>query len=446
MTEALRAENIQGNITPGFGAAHQAFVFLRFSDGPAARRWLEELRVDITPASRVTGYRLTHDVWANVAFSWVGLTALGAPARDEFPTDFMEGLVRRAVMLGDRDPTRWEIGGTEATEPHALLVLAANDADALDAELEWQERRWTRHWMREEDVTVYRGTRLGGPSGAKEHFGYRDGISQPILEGSEGSRPNSAAGEFILGYPDAGGETGFVGPSWAHDGSYAVFRRLRQHVGRFRQALQREAPRISLTPAQLGAKLVGRWPSGDKPGELELETTDPRSRDDRRTLITKGDFLNDPEGERFPLCAHVRRANPRDVASAEPRRHRLIRRGIPYGPPLPEGLADDDGMDRGLLFLAFQASIERQFEHVQRQWLDRGDFPRPGTGPDALIGRSPGARTVSLRHEGGEVWLRLDEFVTVTGGGYFFAPSIDALGVLAGQTSRVVSPSDTPRS
>ena len=149
--------------------------------------------------------------------------------------------------------------------------------------------------------------------------------------------------------------------------------------------------------------------------------------------MTRRDYALDPAGVRFPRFSHIRKAYPRDVLSDEPQRHRLLRRGIPYGPPLPAGILQDDGQDRGLLFLAYQASLERQFEHVQRRWFNDGSFPRPGDGPDPLVGQPRGPRRARLRQKGGRTTeLHLAQFVSVTAGGYFFAPSIRALARLAG--------------
>src|SRR5205823_1588687 len=126
--------------------------------------------------------------------------------------------------------------------------------------------------------------------------------------------------------------------------------------------------------------------------------------------------------------------NPRDRSPEVVERHRLLRRGIPYGRPLAPEQLTEDGQDRGLLFLSYQASIAQQFEYVQRQWLSNDDFPAHGVGPDTLLGGPPGGCPVSLPRQGRpgqSVELRLPSFVTPTTRGYFFAPSLEAIGQLA---------------
>jgi Dyp-type peroxidase family len=323
------------------------------------------------------------------------------------------------------------------------VLVATDTARDLEADVAREEARLAAHGLTALPGTPCRGEGLRGPLWRREHFGFRDGISQPrlgVLAGTGSDWPvegeEVAAGEFILGYPDEHGDAAFAGPAWAADGSYLVFRRLRQHVGAFREAMRREAPRVGLSEEQLAAKIMGRWPSGAKLGD-PIEREDPGWNEEAATArLERGDYADDPEGRRFPLFAHVRKAHPRDLPPAAVARHRLLRRGIPYGPPLPWSAAEDDGMDRGLLFLAYQGSLARQFEHVQRRWVASSHFPSTGDGPDPVASPTPGPHTVSFHRNGGPVAISLDAFVTVTGGGYFFAPSIPALGQLAHSPGR----------
>jgi Dyp-type peroxidase family len=440
---AVRLSAIQGNVAPGFRRDHQAFVLVRFRDRQAGRRWLGALRPDVASAEDVAAGqplsrrpepdpgdrapRIDRPAWVNLALSWDGLRALGADGLDAFPAEFR----------GSR--FQWSAGGAGRPAPadeevHALLIVAADRADELERELARQRARLDACAVRE--LTTYHGQTLPGPLRGHEHFGFRDGIGQPRIEGiaSEGARSGrcTRTGEFILGYPNELGELGSEGPPWSRDGSYLVFWRLRQHVAAFRQGTRREAARLGLSPEQLAAKLVGRWPSGALPSD-PIQPCDPGLPEGARPDPSTADFGDDPHGRRFPLIAHIRKAHPRDQAGAL-EHHRLLRRGIPYGQPLPAGRLTDDGHDRGLLFLAYQASIARQFEHVQRHWIENCDFPARGVGPDALVGRSARGCPVSLPHEDGSresVELRLPSFVTPTTRGYFFAPSLDAIDELA---------------
>jgi hypothetical protein len=204
---------------------------------------------------------------------------------------------------------------------------------------------------------------------------------------------------------------------------------LTQDVAGFRRTVGAQASKANrgLTPELLGAKLVGRWTTGAKLSEPDTVKAAPPWPGDDAARVTRYDFEKDPAGERFPDFAHIRKSNPRDP---EAQRHRLIRRGIPYGPALPPGV-DDDDKERGLLFLAYQASLTNQFEHVQRNWLNNAKFPAPQTGRDPLVGQPGGANELILRLKGGPVSIALGQFVTMTGGGYFFSPSIEALTQLA---------------
>ena len=443
MKTALRLDQIQGNITPGFRKNHQAFMLLRFSSREAAGAWLRTLAPSVTSArdvwefvrrlkrakqpssAEIEGWRTK---WVNVALSWDGLEALGAPGLEEFPDDFKEGLRRRAVrFVNDEQIERWQVGGTPEREAHALVVLAADTKDDLEVEIARQSELARIYTVTE--LATYRGAELHGDMRGHEHFGYRDGISQPDTE-PPGVAP--AWGEFILGHANQVGALA-PGPRWARHGSYAVFRRLKQDVAGFRHSVETQASRTRLSPEELGAKLVGRSTSGAKltaPGAGPR--TPPWSGNDP-TRVTAADFERDPHGEVTPHFAHIRKSNPR---APEAQRHRLIRRGIPYGPELPRNVGDD-GLDRGLLFLAYQASLSNQFEHVQREWLNNAKFPAPLTGRDPVVGQGEGANELIVPMKGGSpASITLGQFVKMTGGGYFFSPSIETLTQLARVATR----------
>jgi len=437
---SLRLDVIQGNIVPGFCTDYQALLLLRFPHRAAANTWLRLIQPHVTSARQVVDATLgtshgdpTEPVWTNVGFAWRGLQRLGSPQIERFSTAFREGLRQRATRLGDGDdPTiaRWQIGGTEDTEADALLLLAADQQQALQARLHRETARIVDLGV--QHLAIYDGASLPGQLRGHEHFGFRDGLSQPLIRGLA-TPPNVspdeeaiAAGEFVLGYPDESGGVPDDAPDWAGDGSFLVFRRLQQHVAAFRQMLAREAARVGLTPQQLSAKMMGRWPSGAKLGS-PLEERDPGVSDPRTAEVVRSDFCADPKGERVPRFAHIRKARPRDFAPEIVNRRRLIRRAIPYGTPLPEGVTRDDGHDRGLLFLAYQANIARQFEHIQREWLRNPSFPHLSDGPDPLFGAADTKRPVCLQHNGAVHRVGIEQYVTVTGGGYFFVPSIPAL-------------------
>ncbi len=234
------------------------------------------------------------------------------------------------------------------------------------------------------------------PTG-RTSFGFKDGIGQPAIEGSgmPGTNPMEPpikAGEFILGYPD---ETGALPPQpspeiLGRNGTYIAFRKLHTRVAAYRQYLRANAASRQ-EETLLGAKMVGRWQSG-APLALCPDRDDPELGTDRKRN-NRFLYTDDLGGFRCPAGAHARRANPRDSldgdGSVNVRLHRMIRRGTSYGPPLPAGVLDDDGVDRGIVFVFVGTHLDRQFEFVKTQWLNDGVFigAPEETGPPGRLGR-----------------------------------------------------------
>jgi Dyp-type peroxidase family len=222
------------------------------------------------------------------------------------------------------------------------------------------------------------------------------------------------------------------------NGTYLVFRQLRQDVPAFRTALEELTRNEDGSPNpyerdKLAARMVGRWPSGTSLVEA------PERDDASKARSNEFDYHHaDPDGLKGPLGAHVRRANPRNALAPEPgterslsinRRHRLIRRGRAYGKPLPEG--QTDGADRGLMFVAVNANISRQFEFIQHSWIADPRFNGLANEADPIAGAAAHndfavpSDPIRTRCSG------LPRFVTVKGGAYFFLPGIRALRYLA---------------
>ena len=230
-----------------------------------------------------------------------------------------------------------------------------------------------------------------------------------------------------------------------------VYRKLHQNVGTFRRFLDQWAPHYgagdSTAREKLASKLIGRWRDGT-PVESSPDhpdhalTQDP----DRSTAFVYG---GDPSGARCPLGAHVRRVHPRDAFGFEGRlvnRRRITRRGMPYGPfadefgnhPDPSAM---DQVERGVIFMALNASLSRQFEFVQQQWVNYGNDAHLGNEKDVLIGNHDvrqhgGAERAMIQGSGSPdnpplMLTGLPNFVELRGGEYFFLPSITALGMLA---------------
>jgi Dyp-type peroxidase family len=277
--------------------------------------------------------------------------------------------------------------------------------------------------------------------GGREPFGFKDGISHPAVEGSPVPGSNRQelplkAGEFVLGYPD---ETGALPPMPRPDvlgrnGSYVVVRKLHQRVAAFRKFLRAHATSAG-DEALLGAKLIGRWPSG-APLVLAPERDDP---DLGRDPTRNNDFLyygDDSKGLRCPVGSHIRRTNARDAFKDEligvNRLHRIIRRSTAYGPPLPDGDLEDDGADRGIVFIAVGAHLKRQFEFIQTQWINDGVFMGAPEEKDPMCGPNDGSGVFTVPQRPIRRRIRgLPRFVVSKGGEYGFTPGLRALRWLA---------------
>ena len=466
MTPApLDLHDIQGLVARGYGDLKAAaFLLLAIEDAAAARHWLRDAgsaitRADVRPADRAL----------NVAFTSSGLERLGLD-RDvlgQFSNEFVTGMTtpHRTRILGDLDenaPERWEWGGPSRPSIDAVLLLYARDNGELGA-LEAEHVQA----LGRNGTTVVRRLETADLDGF-EPFGFRDGVSQPFVEGlAKAGPPESTvrAGEFLLGYANEYGlftdrplldgsadsagvlprdAAGSGGADLGRNGSYLVFRQLRQDVSAFWRFVDRvtRKPDGSSDPSarlRLAAKMVGRWPSG-APLTLAPDADDP-------ALAEANDFAyheHDRRGTRCPIGSHIRRSNPRDSLDPRPgtdrsfevnRRHRILRRGREYGPPLPldEALAGDDSRERGLHFICLNANIQRQFEFVNHTWLNNPKFDRLYDDADPLVAPSaPRGGTFTMPTEGvRERVTNVPRFVSMKGGAYFFLPGLAALRYLA---------------
>jgi Dyp-type peroxidase family len=503
----IRHANIHGNVLAGFNKDHQRLLFFRLGDAGRARAWLATI-VDETATSeevltfndlfrrarsRRGGERAAPQAtWLNVALSYPGLAALGVAGAELslFPDAFREGMADRAEILGDVDesaPSRWVGPFASSDDVHGLVILAADDPVALSRLARAHTQRMSAHGVHLvfDDVGQVRADQPG-----HEHFGFRDAVSQPGIRGltrrqnpenDEQGVPGQELlwpGEFVLGYPtqirtpdpdaDEKGENQQPGPisrswpAWTADGSYLVFRRLRQDVAGFHQFLADAAADQGVTVEQFGAKLVGRYASGAPlertedarkgfdPSKADPSVKDPTILDARR--VNDFEFGDDEDGKLVPRAAHIRKAYPRDEKTptggeADTQTHRIIRRGIPYGESFrkdaPAGSPAGADADRGLLFLGYQSSLVRQFEFVTSQWFNKVDHPERGDGHDPII--SQAARTKRFTLPGGRPdHVTMNRFIFTTGGAYLFQPSISALRRLSGPPGPSGAPDRPP--
>jgi len=433
----LEVDDIQsGALRPRPTPYVGVFILLRIDD----RRGGRELLRRLTPAVAATANPNDpgHQAWVTVAFTFQGLKALGVPqvSLDSFPPALQQGMAARAAGLGDvgeSAPEHWEkpFGTPDA---HVAIAAISPDATRLESALAGARKAY-------EDLSgvsvIWRLDCQVLPT-EKEAFGFKDGISHPAIEGSAipGTNPKEQpikAGEFVLGYRD---ETGDFPPmphpeALGRNGTYVVFRKLHQRVAAFRQYVKAN----SSSPEEeelLAAKMMGRWRSG-APLALSPDTDDPALGADPRR---NNDFLydaDDPKGLKTPPGSHIRRMNPRDSEIVGiPRLHRMIRRGMSYGPLLPDGVLEDDGADRGLAFIFVGAHLERQFEFVQSEWVSDGAFFGAPGEKDPIAGPNDGSGQFTIPQQPIRRRLKgLPQFVVTRGGEYFFAPGLRALRWLA---------------
>ncbi|MCH9026656.1 MAG: hypothetical protein IIA05_06010 [Proteobacteria bacterium] len=536
----LEREDIQGIILRGYEEMDAAcLVLLQITDVDRLREWLK--RTSFTNATRKP-VKLRRDRCLNIAFTRPGLDKFDETKGifEQVSRQFHEGMVgpedhgksehpedsphihHRQRLLGDigeSAPYKWVWGydsdelerGDLGKEIHLLVMLYAPDEAQLanlynkvaggdvgfktaspwggtpGGEASGDEKESGKDFQ-ENGMKVVRvlSTRL--LPGRKEHFGFRDGIAQPVVKGSGVSgRPDNVidAGEFLFGYPNI--YQRFPIPPktknnnhFGRNGSFLVFRQLSQDVPGFWKFVREQVTGDVQQGTWLASKMVGRWPSG-APMVLAPFSDNPALQDEDGF----GFYDIDRYGFRCPFGSHMRRTNPRDSfpgasekSSVHGRHHRIIRRGRAYGPPLagqdfikgngtticPEKAwgnkwgAKDTVVDnnpgelvRGLHFMCFNANIARQFESIQSAWIMSPKFGGLSEDPDPIMGDHSASKNVvdplpgspfrpkwpsghfTIQQE--PVQRRLDglkRFVHVRGGAYFFMPGIRALRYLAG--------------
>jgi Dyp-type peroxidase family len=432
----LELDDIQSGVLRPRPAPYVAtYIALRIDDRSAGRELMDRVSKVVTSAANPNSPLA--DTWVSVAVTYQGLKALGVPpaSLDSFSWEFRQGMKARAKDLGDvgpSSPENWELPlGTP--DVHVVIVAVSPD----EAQLEAAVARARNTYQQMKGIEAIWRQNCHALPNEKEPLGFRDGISHPAIEGSgiPGTNPKEEplkAGEFVLGYPDELGGIQKTDPEvLGRNGTYVVFRKLHQRVAEFRQYLKSN----STSPDDeelLAAKMMGRWRSGAPLALCPFHDNSELGAD----RLRNNDFLfeaDDPSGLKTPGGSHIRRTNPRDAKIAGVARiHRMIRRGTAYGPLLPEGVLDDDGADRGLMFAFVGAHIGRQFEFVQSEWINDGIFFGAGSDKDPIIGSNGDAgnftvprKPVRKRCQG------IPRFVITRGGEYCFMPGLKALRWLA---------------
>lgn len=481
--------NIQGNVLAGFSKDHQMLLFVGWDDAGNGRAWLNDILPRISTNAQVFAFNARFSaarrssgsdpenafaLWTNVSFTADGIESLAPAAVAELRTHnplepgiqaWLDGAASDAAVaaVGDAGlsgPANW-LFGAAGPKVMAIVCVAADRPADLAVELANQRRLIAQHHL--SLLFEQPGETQPGAAAGHEHFGFKDGISQPGVWGldPESQDPNRAgevdgrhgtdliaAGTFVLGYPrdpetEGGGPlAGVASPLWMFDGSFLTTRRLAQDVPAFWAAIEaqysglgdaaKNDPNTGIHSADaLAAKLVGRWRSGTPTDRAPL--FDNRSAQNPAD-DNDFDFQADQPGLKTPACSHIRKVYPRKGAIGldedGTKAHRILRRGIPFGEPFAPGDGRGHGVDasRGLVFQCYQASLADQFIFLQKIWVNADDFPSAGTGKDPVIGTGS---QITIPGAAGNSTPTFASFVTTEGSVFALTPSIPTLQLLA---------------
>src|SRR6478672_10054326 len=187
MAAVLELDDLQHFLLVRTPALAARYEFLTFRQPASGRAWLAGI-VDKVGTGRIVETGSAADNrWVSVAFTWNGLRALGVDGASlaTFPEEFQQGMVARAEMLGDtgeNHPDRW-VGELASPDLHAIVILFARDAAAKARAQSEHEKLVARC----EGVEVLSSLDLNATppfDHAHDHFGFRDRLSQPAIEGS----------------------------------------------------------------------------------------------------------------------------------------------------------------------------------------------------------------------------------------------------------------------
>ncbi|XHC00237.1 cytochrome P450 [Nitratireductor sp. ac15] len=470
--DTLETEEIQsiffGPLGPLAKAEMIAFHIPADLSRPTRREWLAFLLERTSFGNQLPPERAMITLFGPDGLRRMGLgDRPGDDCLDEFPAAFRQGMATEARSrvlddIGKSAPQRWLWGSQE--KPVDLAVICyARSYETLDADIQSLMDATDKAGVKRVAQLPLEIRREGRH--AVEHFGFADGISQPIVRGtprasgSTSSMHLLAPGEFVLGYPDennfyppsptvspaedskgilpvleAGAEAPLFGKKAAlrdfgRNGSFMVIRQLEQHVSTFNtycrhaaETVRAETGNTTIDSKWIAAKMVGRWQDGTS------LVRNPNGRPDREPDNDFTFAAEDPQGLHCPLGSHVRRSNPRDSLGADPEtqlkinnRHRILRCGRTY----------KNGQEAGLLFMCLNADIERQYEFMQQSWVSSSFFQGLTDEKDPAIGANEGKGSFSIPMDEGRLILDdLPGFVTTRGGGYFFMPSRSSLRYL----------------
>ncbi|KAF7911766.1 uncharacterized protein EAE98_011881 [Botrytis deweyae] len=507
MSWIARKSNIQGDIWPGLPKRFQTFMFFKIKKADDFKKRLRTFVKDGGITSAKDACDMKNKILAakfqaqqsgrpakiqplpgvNIAFASTGLAALGKFTFNEGAVKkdrelskifkknqlrgglFGKGMYDDLVNEGWDDPQ--EIRQQYKPSPNRLIdgvfLVTASEEDTLTS----QVNRIKEHFLKEhgsgdgdtylisqDPALEFSFTRQGRtrPEKGKEHFGFEDGISQPLIEGLDevtpkDKEPKSVKSGLIFARHEG---DDMKQPDWAEDGSFLVFRDLQQLVPEFDKWLEdnkHNAPDAANSEdpkEKLAAYLMGRWKNGTPVDESPHD-----AKDEKLFKSNNFDFHPVQEHAKCPFAAHIRKMRPRGDLDHD---HAvIIRRGISYGGEVtPEEKAaqkSDDEKERGLLFVCYQSDIRNGFNFLTTRWASNHHFPdrkdkfvgEHGPGIDAIVGQRLDhhpPRSIGLPDgkDPTEARVQLDRWVVQRGGEYFFSPGIQAL------EGYLTDPSDYP--
>ncbi|MGA9845094.1 MAG: Dyp-type peroxidase, partial [Nitrososphaeraceae archaeon] len=517
--------DIQGNVLAGFSKDHRTLLGLAIGDPAQAKKWVGLISDQVSTMYEVHNHNKAYKsvrgrlkgepiglvaTWMNIGFSYPAMSKLIKDMEEIDPyldSSYKNGLILSSQSLGDPvDPLspgnyhKWKVGSQDnSTILDILIIIDSDDPGIMDTQAKSILNQSNSFDLRNvyyevgHDLSYFNEEKRG-----HEHFGFKDGISQPgvrgrlsdnptdyltprphldppdnpyLIEYDLNGRPLIAPGEFVIGYPTQNlnyprnpNPPDPSIPKLLRNGSYLVFRRLRQDVQAFEDFVSRESKKISqvtgfldMTAEKFKSLLVGRWPSG-APLSLSPDKDDLQLAKDKSRNNMFG-YANDQHGYNTPIISHIRKVNPRDLdtdqgSAVRTLKRRIIRRGLPFGAPLDLSKRDPIRGDRGLLFLSYQTSISEQFEFLAKCWMNMKHRPTnaPSTeghfsGYDLLVGQNSkndnrirdAYLQANIDNQTAEaqvttMGLSILDWVIPTGGGYFFSPSISTLRSILGGT------------
>ncbi|KAJ6096020.1 hypothetical protein N7486_006766 [Penicillium sp. IBT 16267x] len=493
-TSDIDLDNIQGDIWPGLSKRYQQFFFFHIDNAAALKPVLKTLADEVitsatgalhnraaihkakAPASSGLGIAgdlinigvdLLEDIYnhlpapheikkakgsddvsitgVNISFTVKGMTKLSEGKFKDDP--FLKGMFADMVGEGRDEAKDWVPWFKDGSVDGVVLVCGTeHEVKAKTQELA-QKYFCPSHGVRH--LLTLDGNERPGDQKGHEHFGYLDGISQPLIEGLddetsqlEGHRKwMTRPGIILFGHKgEMDDEPKLKHPAWAKDGSILVVRKIKQFVPEWNSFVQKEAPRLNFTPDQFGARLVGRWKSG-APVQMHPDKDFPA-----HARWNDFDYPTD-DHTNCPFASHMRKTKPRSLVNNVDK-FDIMRRGIPYGPELGPDEKEKTKQDRGLMFLCYQTSLSNGFQFIRNRWINPDTFPSGKTaftggmnpGQDPVVGQSvKGAiedddklLQVSI-FDGNKKHNQVTfmPFIESNGGDYFFTPSLKLMRELA---------------